>query len=746
MDILQKAKDRYKDARQHWRENHERMREDLRFSNPACPEQWDKGALTARLGRPTLTFDRTNQFIAQVVNDARQNKPAIRVVPADSGADVAVAEALTGIIRHIEYRSRAGIAYDTAIEHAARVGLGWLRVVPKVIDPDTNEQEIVIQRISDPLSVVLDPDSTEPDGQDAMFAFAETVMSKEAFKAAYGKIKPLSWESDGDWFREEGVRVCEYFAVQELQENRIVIPGPAGEMAVSEDEYWQIADQTGTKPAVLRTYFAKSRKVKWCKLSGAEILEETEFPSQWIGLIPVVGYELWVEGKRYVCGMTRRLMEGQRAYNYERSAFIEAVALQPKAPFVAPFEAIEQFENEWRNANQGNPAVLPYNHLDGSNNPLPPPSRLSPPAFPAAFVQGGQIASQDMEASVGMFKANLGQQGNETSGRAIRERKMEGDLANFHYLDNLSRSIEQLGRVVVDMIPRVYDTKRQAIILGVDESQGSVEIDPNLNVPARKDGRKAVSINPKIGKYDVRVKAGPSYTSAREEVADNIINLSQGNPQLAAALAPILVKMRDMPEADKIARVATALLPPPVQQALGEENDKLDPAVAAQLEALTQQNQQMQQALQAAAQQFEQLQAALQDKATKEQTDAAAKERELAIKAYEAETERLKLVSERTEAPADRLEEPAAPAATQPVSIVLSENEQAMTALAQSIAQSQAVILDAMQRHAEIMAQMQRAQSDGLAQIAALTAAPREISLVRDANGRAQGAISVVTQ
>ena len=185
-DSHQRAKERYADAQDAMREQHARMLEDMRFSNPAEPEQWPEDAKNARKTRPCLTFDRTNQFIQQVVNQARQNKPQIKFLPADSGADVMVADKLNGIMRHIEYVSRAGIAYDTAIDHGTRCGLGWLRVVPQIMRPETNEQEIRILRVHDPLSVLL-CDWTEPDGSDATGAFVETLMPDKAFKAKYPK-------------------------------------------------------------------------------------------------------------------------------------------------------------------------------------------------------------------------------------------------------------------------------------------------------------------------------------------------------------------------------------------------------------------------------------------------------------------------------------------------------------------------------------------------------------------------------
>lgn len=634
-DTLTRIRERYADAAEAMREQHARMREDMRFSNPADPQQWDALALQARNGRPCLTFDRTNQFIQQVVNDGRQNKPSVNVLPADSMADVDVANKLDGVVRHIEYVSRAGIAYDTSLEHAVRGGLGWLRVIPQIMRPETNEQEIRILRVHDPLSVLLDPNSTEPDGSDAMHAFVETIYTQKAFMAAWPKAKLQSFESDqSGWFGVEQVRVCEYFVVNEEKRNSVVVDLNGQRVTVSEDEYWQAAKMTGVKAPVIEQFEQPVRRVKWCKVTGAEVLEETDFPSQYLPVIPVQGHEIWIEGKRYLCGMVRRMMDSQRFHNYAISAAAEQVAMQPKAPFIAAQEAIDGYEEEWRHANAGNPAVLRFNARDASNNgdPLPVPQRAAPPIMGTAWGELLAYSAGAMESSVGMFKANLGQQGNETSGRAIRARQQEGDTATFHFIDNLSRSIEQLGRVIVDMIPRIYDTQRQARIVGEDGQQDFVQIDPRMPKAVKKEGAKVVAINPSVGAYDVRVKVGPSYTTQRQETAEQLSNMLQAAPNLLPMLGDVWVKMQDWPDADKVARRLKAMLPPEIK-AVEDEDADIPPEAMQQIQMLQQQVQQLSQALEAAAAEAE-------DKRIEREKIEA----DMLIRGYDAVTNRMKVV------------------------------------------------------------------------------------------------------
>lgn len=716
---LKRAKKRIEGIKDHMRENWMRMREDMEFSNPADPKQWDEKVRRIRDqdARPCMTFDQTNQYIAQVVNDARQNKPSIQCMPVDSKADVKVAKVLNGVVRHIEYSSRAGIAYDTGLEHAARAGLGWMRVIPEVVNPETGEQEIRIKRIFDPFSAGLDPTSTEPDGSDAMYGYVE-----------------------GTGEDDSTSRWVEYFEVQVERQNRI----KAGDEVLTEEEYWERDKATGIRPDIRAQWVEDKRSILWCKFrwDRDKTEEETEFPANWIGLVPILGDEVWIDGKRYLCGMVRKMRDGQQAYNYSRSAEIEQAALQPKSPFIAAWEGIEDHQSHWNQANSANQAFLPYNHRDENGNSIPKPERQQPPTISAAFQQGSIQALSDIQASVGMYKANLGAPSNETSGRAINARKLEGDTANFHYLDNLARSIEHLGRILVSMIPRVYDTKRVARILNEDGTSDAIEIDPGMSEAVKTQSGRVVVINPAVGQYDVRVKVGPAYTTLRQEAAMNLSEVLKGSPDLIPILGPVWAKMQDWPEAEKVSRMLLAMAPPQVQ-AIESENAEIPPAVQAQMVAMQQQLQQMQQALQEAMAAAEGKQGELQLKAMeaqgRQQSDQAklqiegaaldlksqevaikaqesqTKARECEIEAYRAETERLTAVLTAQQAQAQAMQ-PEAPAAapTDP------ETPQ----------------VDTLSLVRELMGPL----SESIAALANASLRPKDIGIQRDANGMLVGA------
>ena len=742
-DSLQRGKERYRDAADAFRETRAQMLEDLKFSNPAKPEQWPADALSAREGRPCLTFDQTNQYIAQVVNDSRQNKPSIYCLPSDARGSVKVAQALEGLVRNTEYVSRASIAYDTAQEHAARIGLGWLRVVPKVIDDESNQQEPRILRVADPLSVLLDCDSTEPDGSDATDAFVESVMSVKAFKRQWPKAATQSWETsdaNSGWFTSETVRVCEHFYAEETETSRIMVKNPDGSMmTLTEDEYWQLAAQIGFKPEVAGNFKSKQRSVKWAKMTGSEVLEETDFPSEYIPVVPVLGYELWIEGKRSLCGMVRRMRDSQQAYNYERSSDIEIKALQPKSPFIGSVRAIEGYENEWAAANTSNQAMLPYNDVDDAGNPLQRPERSQPPMMSQAYAQGGMQAINDLQASIGMYKSNLGAPSNAISGRAKIQDRREGDTANFHYSDNLSRAIEQLGRVVVDMTIRLTDTKRAARILNMDGTNDTIVIDPHQEQPHKMvDGQ--TSINLTSGKYGVRVKTGPAYSTLREEAAENLTNIVASNPQMMSILGPMWAKMQDWPEADKISRMLMSIAPPEVQAAADDKEieQQLPPAIKGQM-------QQMQQTIQQLSQALENAHAEVETKESESAIQAGElkiKQQEADTRQFDAETKRLQLISN---VPAN----PDAIDQTQVVVETIKSESAEKLAIIEATAAVQVAELskpdpEPNEERDGGIRDMVAAVLESNQQIIQAVTAPRVKKLVRDENGRADYTVETI--
>jgi hypothetical protein len=626
-DILAQAHKSFEKAQEHWADNFKTAKDSLRFSR--LGEQWPETVLRQREreGRPCETFNKMPSFIRQVVNDARQNKPSIKVHPQDSGADPRVADIIQGLIRNIEVTSDADVAYDTAIECAVDRGMGYWRVNTRYSCEDTFDQDIVIERVNNPLTVLGDPHSTAADSSDWNEAWVTFTLTKDEFKAEYPDAEMVDWEADfrsapeGLGLDGDSVQLAEWWTREKEKGQIVAVKGPNGPEIVKVEDLKTLGPvATIGEPREVEVYKVTQRIV-----SGAEILKEVKWAGKYIPIVPVYGDEITDEkGKRHFHSLIKPAMGAQRMYNYHRNAGIEILALQPKAPFVGKKGAFDADKN-WDNVNDQS---IPYLEYEGDQMP----QRQGPPMGSQAVLQEALNANDDMKAIIGIYDPSLGARSNETSGVAIHARQRESDVSTFHFIDNLQRAIRHGGRILLDLIPKVYSTERVIRVLGEDLQPANAQIAP-MGQPVAEVHDVGVIYDVTAGKYDLTVSAGPSFTSRREEMQEALTEIMQANPATVPILTPVLVKQMDFPDAEEISQKLEAL-DPTNQQAMQQQVQQVVGQVQQQAQQVMGQAQQKMQEM---AQQVAQLQAALKDKAGEQQLKA----RELEIKSFEAETARM---------------------------------------------------------------------------------------------------------
>lgn len=534
--------------------------------------------------RPCLVINKTPQFVKQITNDQRQNRPAIKVYPVDDNADKDTAKTIQGIIRHIEYNSNSEAAYDTAFESAVKCGLGYYRVITKYADSISFNQEIFIKPIKNHLSVFFDPFIQEPDGSDANYAFITEDISKEEYKRLYPKSKAASQEGFAalgnnvpGWFSGESIRVAEYF-YKEFKEETIAL--------LSNGETVKKSDLPEVLPEgleIVKERTASVPKICWVKMNGSEILEETDWPGIYIPIIPVFGEETNVDGVRILKGVIRNQKDSARMYDYWATAETEAIALSPKAPYLAAEGQLEGYEQDWETANSKNHSVLYYKTKALDGTPVSAPQRNAFEPAIQAITNARMLAADDMKATTGIYDSSLGDKSNETSGIAIQRRNVQAQTSNFHFIDNLTRALRLTGKILVDLIPKIYDTAQSARIIGDDGEQKIIKI----NQPFMENG-KEVLYALDAGKYDVAIDVGPSFQTKRQEAVTSMLELSKANPALMQVAGDLMVKNMDWPGAQEVAERIKKILPPGV---IDEPNK--DQEIPPQVKAKLEQSQQM---------------------------------------------------------------------------------------------------------------------------------------------------------
>jgi len=335
-EIHAEALKRFEESEDGEREIREEALEDLNFVFNVGEGQWDNAVRAERGERPMIVVNKLKKFINQEIGRNRQSRFKMKVLGVDLKADPKVAQIYNGILRNIEYQSTADVVYDTAYKYALSGGFGYFRVITKFCD-DSFEQEILLKRVANPFQVHFDPNAREFDYSDANYAFIEEIMSRKDFERRYpGKAATEPNQSgnigtryDG-WFLKNGVRVTEYF--RKVPTTKTIVQLETGEVVELTDKVQDFLNKSKIK--IVKERKVKTHKIKWLKMSGSDILEpEKDWAGKFIPIIPVLGDEVFVDGKRYLHSMIRDAKDPQRMYNYWRSLATELVALAPKAPF-----------------------------------------------------------------------------------------------------------------------------------------------------------------------------------------------------------------------------------------------------------------------------------------------------------------------------------------------------------------------------------------------------------------------------
>ena len=648
-EILTVARSRMKTAMAAFSQTREDELDDLRFyaGSPDNQWQWPADVLQTRgsvqgqtiNARPCLTINKLPQHVHQVTNEQRMNRPGIKVIPADDKADVDVADVFNGVIRHIEYISDADVAYDTACENQVSYGEGYIRLLTEYCDEDTFDQDIKIGRIRNSFSVYMDPLIQDPTGADAKWCFVTEDLPKAEYERLYPDAAPISTlmslgvgdQSIAQWIGENTIRIAEYFYIEYEKQTLNLYPGNQTAFTGTPED--KMLREMFGKP--IRTREADRKKVKWCKINGYDILEEREWAGAYIPVVRVVGNEFEVDGQMYVSGLVRNAKDAQRMYNYWVSQEAEMLALAPKAPFIGYGGQFEGCDKQWKTANKNNWPYLEVNPdvTDGQGAVLPLPQRAQPPMASSGLLQAKAGAAEDIKSATGQYNASLGMTSNERSGKAILARQREGDIGTYHYVDNLARAIRHIGRQLVDLIPKIYDTERIARIIGEDGEPSTVKMNPMQEEPVKRivdqEGVLIEKIyNPAVGKYDVRVITGPGYATKRQEALESMAQLLQGNPQLWQVAGDLFVKNMDWPGAQDLAKRFKKTIDPKV---LADEDDPALAAANQQMEAMAAEMENMFQMLQNVNQSME-------------AREMQIKQFEADIKAYQAETQRISAV------------------------------------------------------------------------------------------------------
>jgi hypothetical protein len=510
-------------------------------------DQWPVDMKTEREtdGRPCFVINKLPKFLDQIVGEQRQNRPQIKVKPAGGKASKDTAKVLAGLIRNIELVSDSDIAYDHAFEHMAAGGIGAWRILNQYKANDAFDQEITIKPVWNALNIAWDPDAQGYFKEDARWMMLLSKMSREAFEAAYPESTAIGFESDGKydeaWFDKDTITVAEYFVKEKAKKTIYQVRDLAnGDIDVLD------AEPDEDKYMIVKEREIEVDVIKWYKITGKDILEgPADVPGEFIPLVILFGKQLNVKGKQKFRGIVRFAKDPQRLYNYSRSHGAELVELAPKSPYLMTPKMIEGHTAQWHDAHKRNYPYLLYN--PDQEAAVQYPKREAPPQTSSGIQEQILLADGELNDTAAIPEAQLGEKSNEQSGKAILARQAKGQVGNYAYVDNLARAKKYTGKILLSMIPKVYDTERVERIIQEDGTEEEITIN------AAQAGIQDLLNDITVGRYDITVDVGPSYQTRQDEAAASMTDFATAFPAAAPVIMDLAAGAMNWPKAQMIA-------------------------------------------------------------------------------------------------------------------------------------------------------------------------------------------------
>ena len=616
------VRDCYERARKASKEQRDIENERLRFY-VGGELQWRNAEIEKRKKShsPIITINKCKPAVDQIEGDIRMNPPGPEVHPVGDGADKDTADIWAGIIREVEARSDGHAAYSIAGRHEAASGYGCLELATEYESDRSFNQRVKILPVQNPGEIYWDPASRTLNHRDASFAVRVKIYSRTEYIEAFGERRKVlqsrlvqqasGWIQDAIGYRGEMATVNEWtggsnegpFFVAEMyyvdMEDRKVRRYSDGIDRFDDDEI-----PAGVKPKQGDewTRISPKRTIRKWVCDALELLDETEWPGQRIPWFPVLGPEIWIDGKLHRLSLIAPAIDPQRGLNYCASTAAQISGVSSKAPWIG-YKG--QFDDpKWASANHETWAyleVMPKFATDsstGQSQLLPFPQRNTWEAPIQWLLALSAYFSDSIKAVTSIYDPSLGAQRGDQSGKAIQQLRSESSVGNFSYVDNLHLVIGDLYQEIIDVSRVLLDGPRAITIVRPDSQHEIVRInqifaDGGIDPKSGKPGKPN---NIVVGEHSARVTAGPSFQTRQDEAIEMLVEFFKTDPNVLATPGVAAKFLRIVGQGNpEVEAMADLLSPSP-----GEQSPEQSAQALQQAQGKLQQAQQVIQKLQQA--------------------------------------------------------------------------------------------------------------------------------------------------
>lgn len=546
----------------YWQKNNDKYQKRTAF---VMGEQYTSDELKdlKSSNKRALKMNKLYPLINNVIGEYIKLTPNMQIVAKTENAEDLAddIEVMQDLFKTIAFNSNSKQVYQRAVKNAARGGYGAFMIDTEYEDAKSFNQCIKLKKIIDPLSCFWDKHAKEETKTDGEFCGVYTIMKRTTFEAKYPGLK---MPSGGDyyikglnqnWCDEDGVVIVDYFKKHRTKTTLYKLPPlgeiEAGEYTTEELKEFYSADQIKALTALAERE-TEIIKIKRYKIAGEHILEETEWSSDELPLI-FVDQESWFDGdKQFTRPLVEDAVDAQRYTNYLATQMAYLVKLQRADQLAVTPRMVKGFEEVYKDPSRVQGA-LPFNpdpELPGG------PRQLAPPQISPTFIQQYERSVQDIHTSTGIFATQLGNQGNEISGRAIAKRAEQANTSNIAFFVNVNNAISKAGQIILKMIPKVYDTERTIVVQSSLGNSRAVVIN-------QKQGQFApVRNNIRSAKYMLTVDASMSFEAQKQQALESLQLVLQANPQLFAMVADLYAENLPLSNTVELVNRLKTIVPP----------------------------------------------------------------------------------------------------------------------------------------------------------------------------------------
>lgn len=617
-EVLKQARDDMVLWDGYFGENSVRGKDDMNF---LLRDQWStvERSEFSRLFKPAMTFNKLYDTTKKVVGEQRKNKPDLMVRSLTGKATQKQIDLRADLVRTISYQSQNDLVYQTAFKQSLMMGYGAFEICLEYENPKSFNQVIRYELIPDVTRTSFDPTAMKPHKGDGNFCARQYVYTKEEFYATYPNVlNPVSYADprsllDLEWETRDTIVVCKYtrkewypIKLYLLSDGQAVTEFEWDEMQDAIKMQTELADASEvvgdiirkTIPTVVGERMSKDYKIRQYVLTQNQIIEFTDWPSKYLPIIFVDGDSNFINGQQYTRSFIHEAKDAQKFVNYVGSEIAAEIKNRRREQWLGTPDNILGNEQMWRNPELQ--AGILIAKADPKTGMMP--QKLQPWELSGTLLQQFQRGGQDIREILG-FSENEALQGHDMSGKARRERKLEGSMSAYVWFDNLNQSIEQGGRVVLDLLPVIAgENERHMVISKADGRTDSITL--NKRTGEDEKGEPILENVLDAGNYDIEIDTGPSFAVQKDMALEFFQQTLQANPQVFPLIADLWAKNLDVQFMPQIAERFKTIVPPEVLAK--EEGKPMPPKPPNPQEMMMQvEMQQKQQALQINAQKMQ---------------------------------------------------------------------------------------------------------------------------------------------